>query len=239
MSYTLAGNLDHRRDGVREVYPDAVIYDIGDESHQQNQSDHNRDARDIVHALDVMCYSNMAMGRAVRDWCLSNPDDLEYIIFDHKIYEREDGFEPSEYYGSDPHEDHVHISGKHGSVGYSDRTGTGYDTAAEAMRPPGMGDGDMAFGEQQQEQLDGIAWAVSRGWQVPGTDDTSGQAALYWSKSVNEALTSLITTVNAIAESLNLAVRAEAPRAFGQDDERPDFPRYPRSEDRPHHVVND
>lgn len=140
MTWYLAGNLDSRSSSIKDVYPGITIWSIGDQSHQSGTSDHNPDAREIVHALDVMTYSNMDQGRAVLDWCLSDPTDLEYVIFDRHIYERDNGFESRSYSGSDPHTDHVHISGKHGSTGYDSATGTGYDTAAEAYRPFGMED---------------------------------------------------------------------------------------------------
>ena len=127
MSWSLAGNLDSRSDSVKEAYPGTTVYSIGDQQHQSGTSDHNPDARSIVHAIDVMTYSDTAKGNAVRDWALSDTTDLEYIIFNRKIYERDNGFSSRDYNGSDPHTDHVHISGKHGSTGYSSATGTGYD----------------------------------------------------------------------------------------------------------------
>src|SRR4029077_3185017 len=45
---------------------------------------------------------------------------------------------PQTYSGSNPHTDHVHVSGKHGSTGYSSNTGTGYDVNAENYRPEGL-----------------------------------------------------------------------------------------------------
>lgn len=138
MSWTLAGNLGCRTDAVLDEYPGTTIWAIGDPDHQSGQSDHNEDARSMVHAIDVMVYDDHALGQAVCDWARSFTDDLEYIIWDRHIYSRSNDFAERDYTGSNPHEDHVHLSGKHGSTGYSERTGTGYDTAAEAMRPPGF-----------------------------------------------------------------------------------------------------
>lgn len=196
MSWSLAGNLVSRSDSVREEYPGTTIYSIGDQQHQSGTSDHNPDSRGIVHAIDVMTYSDYAKGNAVRDWCLDHPDDLEYVIFNHKIYERDNDFEPSNYYGGDPHEDHVHISGKHGSVGYASATGTGYDTAAEGMRPEGMS-GDMT--PEQAKMLSDINWAVARGAQDPAQDKQAGMAFIYWTEKVNESLKSLTDAVNRLS----------------------------------------
>jgi len=138
--WSLAANLDCRRDGVWQLYPNMTIYTVGDTSHQAQPSDHNPDARTIVHALDCMSYSDTATGQSVCDWALADTTDLEYVIFNRKIYTRSGGWRPENYSGSDPHTDHVHISGKHGGTGYSPNTGTGYDTTAEAYRPAGMGD---------------------------------------------------------------------------------------------------
>jgi hypothetical protein len=139
VSYTCAGNLECRADSIREQYPGTTIYDIGDPDHQQRESDHNKDSRGIVHAIDVMTYEDTGKGNAVVEWMLAEPDDLEYVIFNGKIWSRSYGFDERDYDGSDDHSDHVHASGKHGSTGYTSATGTGYDVDAEAMRPKGFG----------------------------------------------------------------------------------------------------
>lgn len=135
---TLAHNLDSRRDSIRAEYPGMTVYWASDPEHQARESDHNEDSRGIVHAIDAMTYTDKAKGNVIVQWALSDPDDLEYVIFNRKIYSRSSGFDEDDYTGSNPHEDHVHLSGKHGSTGYSSATGTGYDTAAEAMTPEGI-----------------------------------------------------------------------------------------------------
>jgi len=133
---TLAGNLDKRRSAVHQCDPAATVYWIGDASHQAGQSDHNPDARGVVHAIDVM-YPVGPKATAVVDWCLADPADLEYVIHNRTIWTRDTGWRARPYTLSDPHTNHVHISGKHGSVGRNAATGTGYDPAAEAMTPAG------------------------------------------------------------------------------------------------------
>lgn len=80
---------------------------IGDAAHQLEKSDHNPDARGRVLALDVTS-SGIAVGALVRAAC-AHPS-THYVISDHKIYERQHGFYPIKYMGSDPHTSHVHIS---------------------------------------------------------------------------------------------------------------------------------
>lgn len=196
MTWVLAGNLDSRSFSLREAFPGIVIYSIGDQSHASGTSDHNPDARDVVHALDAMTYADIARGNQILEWCLEEPDDLEYVIFNHKIYERDNGFQPSNYYGSDPHEDHVHISGKHGSVGYCAATGTGYDTEAEQMRPAGLEGEDLT--PEQSKMLTDINWAIARGAQDPANEDQAGLAFIYWTDKVNKVLADLTAKVDAL-----------------------------------------
>lgn len=135
---TLAHNLASRRSSVRAKYPNITIYWIGDPTHQSETSDHNPDSRSIVHALDFMTYTNTTQGNEIVSWLLSDTRDLEYVIFNRTIWSRSNGFMPKTYTGSNPHTDHVHTSGKHGSVGENTATGTGYDTEAEKLTPEGM-----------------------------------------------------------------------------------------------------
>jgi murein L,D-transpeptidase YcbB/YkuD len=131
----LAHNLDVRRSACKASYPGIVVGWIGDAAHQNEQSDHNPDSLGIVHADDFMATG--AHAQAIVTWLLRNPADLEYVIHNRVIWTRSNGFKPKKYTGSDPHTNHVHASGKHGSVGKNSATGTGYDVAAENMTPIG------------------------------------------------------------------------------------------------------
>jgi len=148
MAWKPAGNIDHRTQLIKAEYPGITVYQVGDTSHQASASDHNPDSRDIVHALDAMTYSDTKRGEAIRDWMLSDTTDTEYIIFNRKIYERDNQFKARDYSGSDPHTDHVHYSGKHGSTGYTSATGTGYDTNAEKYQAAGFHDQERRYGGQ-------------------------------------------------------------------------------------------
>lgn len=228
MAWSLAHNLDSRSNSCKAEYPGITVYSIGDQSHQAEASDHNPDARGIVHAIDVMTYSDIGRGNEVRDWALSWPNDLEYVIFNRHIYERYYDFRARDYYGSDPHTDHVHISGKHGSTGYSSATGTGYDTAAEQMTPPGFGaEGidDVGLTADEHKMLTDISWAIAQGAQNPDADPSvlTGQRFIYWTSWINSNFEAIFAGVNRVLEHLQLP-RAERPPHLP-------FPLHDRDED--------
>lgn len=138
MGWKLSPNLQIRHDMILAVYPHMVIGEIGDQAHLAEHSDHNKDARDIVHAEDVMTETDTANAGAaahILAWLLSDTTDLQYLIHDRIEYQRSNGFKPQPYTGSDPHTNHIHVSSKHGPTGEDAATGTGYDTAAEAYVP--------------------------------------------------------------------------------------------------------
>jgi len=131
----LAHNLSVRRAACQHSFPGVLVGWIGDAKHQRRHSDHNPDSRDIVHAIDIMVRQERA--KAVVAWALAHPADLEYVIYNRTIWTRAHGFQPRKYTGTDPHTEHVHISGRHGSVGADASTGNGYDVASESMTPVG------------------------------------------------------------------------------------------------------
>jgi hypothetical protein len=131
MGFILAHNLLVRTEAVKKCWPKATVYSIGDAAHQASHSDHNKDSRGVVHAIDIMFAAGTAPAIATLRWLLANTQDLQYVIHNHKIYQRSMGFKGVAYSGSDPHTNHIHVSGKHGSVGASAGTGTGYDLSAE------------------------------------------------------------------------------------------------------------
>jgi hypothetical protein len=132
---TLAPNLDRARTAIRAAFPGTIVYWIGDQAHAASRSDHNPDSRGIVHAIDVMAAAGTAAAKAVVHCALSRVD-LQYVIHDRTIWSRNSGWAPQPYTGSDPHTDHVHISGKHGTVGATSSTEAGYDVAAEQDQTP-------------------------------------------------------------------------------------------------------
>lgn len=148
MTWTLAHNLKARLAAVDAVWPTMTIFTIGDQTHQAECSDHNPDARGIVHAIDIMTETDQSFDGAVSvilPWLLSSTADLQYVIHDRKIWSRTNAFIPKLYDGTDPHTNHIHVSGRHGTVGANAATCTGYDAAAEDATPEGI---DIMTAEQ-------------------------------------------------------------------------------------------
>lgn len=137
MSWTLAHNLSVREAAVKKCYPGTVVGSIGDQAHQAEHSDHNPDSRGVVHAIDIMLAVGNKKGDATLKWVLSAHSDLQYVIHNRIIYEASNSWKGAHYSGTDPHTNHIHVSGKHGSVGKNNATGTGYDLVAEKSNPVG------------------------------------------------------------------------------------------------------
>jgi hypothetical protein len=133
VTYSLAHNLDVRRQRIWVCWPGVVVGWIGDTAHQAECSDHNPDSGGVVHAIDPMVTG--ARAQAVVDQALAHTGDLQYVIHNRVIWSRTAGFAARKYTGSDPHTDHVHISGKHGGSHSTAKTCTGYDLTAQAANP--------------------------------------------------------------------------------------------------------
>lgn len=142
-------NLQVIHDAVVKDFPGITIYGLGDTAHLKEHSDHNKDKRGLVHALDIMTQAyDQARGikgdktaSLILAWLLSPAvrQSLQYDIHNGLEYEARDAFkaEPYSMAKTDGHFDHIHVSGLHGSVGENEFTGVGYSLAAEAMTPPG------------------------------------------------------------------------------------------------------
>lgn len=95
---------------VDELWPHRTIGSdgwIGDDRHQHLPSDHNPDARGLVHAIDVTA-------ARIEPWVLVvaacvHPS-TNYVIYRRRIFSRSHQFRARYYGEADPHTTHVHIS---------------------------------------------------------------------------------------------------------------------------------
>jgi hypothetical protein len=89
---------------------------IGDPAHQARDSDHNPDARGLVHAIDVDAdLSAMADMQTFVDHivarCRSGAERrLTYVIYNHRIASASRGWIWRAYDGDNPHTAHAHLS---------------------------------------------------------------------------------------------------------------------------------
>jgi len=179
-SWTLVPCLVALRDEFNTIAPKrdkGADGSIGDSSHTSSSDhtpdedsnvlrDHDADSKNEVHALDIDSTGPWPDGHSFKSMVLEvierekakwdDPDDvcrLNYVIFDRKIYDKDNDFEPKTYTGSDPHTNHAHFSAR-------------YETQAENdTRPWGVVE---EFGDTVSEQ-DVIAALQS----------SAGQAAIY------------------------------------------------------------
>lgn len=119
-----ARSLQTLEDEIQEYFPGTTTWEIGDKAHQNTWSDHNPNGSNVVCGKDILGDGGLDLG----DLCahlIANPHpNLRYVIFNHKIYERSNGFKPKPYKGKSGHETHLHGSVGNGPDG---RSTTGYD----------------------------------------------------------------------------------------------------------------
>jgi hypothetical protein len=118
MTWRMARSLEVLLQQLNAMYPlrdKASDGGIGDAAHASRNSDHNPwyqantgvgivTARDFTHDPNggINCHS-------LAKWLSSNGDRrVKYIIWDRRIWDREDGWAP--YYGVNPHTKHLHLS---------------------------------------------------------------------------------------------------------------------------------
>lgn len=88
---------DHKSDGW-----------IGDTAHQATKSDHNPAPPSmVVRATDT---DNDGIDPAATVAAMCAHPATHYVIYDRKIYTRENGFRPYRYTGPSPHTEHIHRS---------------------------------------------------------------------------------------------------------------------------------
>lgn len=164
VTYSLARNLVARRQKIWDCWgPSVVVGWIGDPAHQAECSDHNPDSGGVVHAIDPMVTG--ARAQAIVLQALAHPDDLQYVIHNGVIWSATTSWAARNWLGADPHTNHVHLSGRHGSSRKNSETCTGYNLAAEAATPvfdicPVVDGGDAMTLAEMQTLADLIGDAV-------------------------------------------------------------------------------
>lgn len=123
-----ARNMQELTDELKSSYPGVVIYGIGDAAHKLEVSGHNEDDTPGVRAelsdadtipehraIDIMIgpkftktAADVLVQNLVRD--PNSRSRLYYIIWNGFIYSRSNGWVKTSH-TSDPHTDHIHISG--------------------------------------------------------------------------------------------------------------------------------
>lgn len=112
---------------IQEHFPGTTTWEIGDEDHQDDWSDHNPNDKNVVCGKDVLSDDGLNL-QAFVDHLITNPHpNLRYVIFNRKIYQRKNGFKAQPYNGKNAHKTHVHVSVGNGPDG---RSTSGYDSTA-------------------------------------------------------------------------------------------------------------
>jgi hypothetical protein len=119
MGWRLARSIYNLRSEILAAYPNTTIWTIGDQNHQRGDSDHNPNRYDVVCAADVKADGGMDLAEFVA-YLISHPhENLRYVIYRRKIYQRKNGFRAEDYHGSNPHDEHAHVSAGNGPDGRS------------------------------------------------------------------------------------------------------------------------
>ena len=128
MAWRLARSLVQLQRELDARFPGRTRPDwtIGDAAHRASASDHNPNAAGVVCAIDVR---GRDMGRILWDHLSRRKDSrLKYMIFNGRIMSATVApWTSRPYHGSNPHNDHIHISVGRGPDGRS--TGNYDDTS--------------------------------------------------------------------------------------------------------------
>jgi len=122
---------------IEAPYPGTTVWIVGDEAHKNTWSDHNANAAGVYCAADVKGDGGLSLPKFVAHLIARPHPNLRYVIFNHKIYERSNDFEPEDYHGKSGHEEHVHVSVGNGPDG---RSTTNYDNGSTSWRIASMVD---------------------------------------------------------------------------------------------------
>lgn len=127
-NWRLAKSLIVLTSELEHAYPDTVVWDIGDEDHQDRYSDHNpNECCDVVCAVDVLDDTDIDLPKFVAHLLADPHPNLRYVIYDGWIYQRKNGFKREKYNGVNKHKTHAHASVGDGPDG---RSTSNYDSTA-------------------------------------------------------------------------------------------------------------
>lgn len=127
-----ARSIERLKDEIQDSYPGTTVWIVGDDAHKHTWSDHNpSECCDVYCALDVKGNAGLDLSDFVRHLVANPHPNLRYVIFNHKIYHRSNGFEAEDYHGKSGHEEHAHVSVGNGPDG---RSTTNYDNGSTSWR---------------------------------------------------------------------------------------------------------
>jgi len=110
----LAASLTLARQAIDKRWPDRDRESdgwIGNDAHAMRRSDHNPNDRNRVDALDIDMYGGTTpLHRASIVAAAMLHPSINYVIFNRRIYDADDHFQPRVYNGINPHDKHCHYS---------------------------------------------------------------------------------------------------------------------------------
>ena len=110
MAWHLAPSLVQLRNEVNARWPrrpKGSDGTVGDTSHSARASDHNPNNRDSVNAFDIT-YPGVDPKAIIA--AVAKHPAAKYVIFNRKIYTRQNQWKAEAYHGSNPHTTHLHVS---------------------------------------------------------------------------------------------------------------------------------
>jgi hypothetical protein len=186
---------------------------IGDSAHTSSSDhtpdeqsrvlrDHDADSKNEVHALDIDSTGpwpgqgtqkerfhriNMrildlerAKWRSATDRCR-----LNYLIWDGRIYDKDNDFQPQKYTGSDPHTNHAHYSGRYETACENDTRPWGVYVPPKPVEEPVAQPADESL--KLTETAGRELFEPDRPAGTEVAEDTVDQLAAIWAKRAAEA----------------------------------------------------
>jgi hypothetical protein len=120
MAWRPAKSLEVLRGQLDASYPGWLFLGfLGDQAHAAVPSDHNPNAAGVVCALDIGPGGGLAIHALADNLLAVRHPDLKYLISNRRIAGDWTGWKWAAYYGSDPHDTHIHVSVGVGDDGQS------------------------------------------------------------------------------------------------------------------------